>query len=321
MELLSVRNLNVAFPFSTGEKSAVNDISFDIHEKDFVGLVGESGCGKSVAAQTILGIQHHNAIIKDGSVKLMDEELLGLTEEEWKKYRGRQISMVFQEPMTALNPLMKVGKQIEEVLEIHFDFSKKKNREIVLDTMEKVGLRDVESVYEQYPHELSGGMQQRIVIAIALVANPRVLIADEPTTALDATIQMQILKLFKEIESMYNGGVLFISHDLQLVSRICHRIMVMYAGRMMETGPTKELIGNPKHPYTRGLLKAIPSYKKRGEPLYNIPGHVPSLRERTGIGCPFHDRCEYEMEICKETFPTPREENGHIVYCHLYDEV
>ena len=173
-------------------------------------------------------------------------------------------------------------------------------------------------LYNMYPHELSGGMQQRIMICVALIANPRILIADEPTTALDATIQMQILSLFKEIEQIYHGGILFITHDLTLVSRICKRVLVMYAGRIVESGPVDVVINDPKHPYTKGLLKAIPSYKKRSEKLYNIPGQVPALRERKNECCPFFDRCENTMEICKEKFPQATEDSERIVYCHLY---
>lgn len=317
-KLLEIKDLTVGFDFQGEVKNAVNHVSFDIYEDDFVGLVGESGCGKSVTAQTILGIQHPNAKIISGEVNLKDENLLNFTEDEWMKYRGRSISMIFQEPMTALNPLMRVGSQIEEVLKIHYDFDKNKRRELVYKTMENAGLRDVKKLYNMYPHELSGGMQQRIMICVALIANPRILIADEPTTALDATIQMQILSLFKEIEQIYHGGILFITHDLTLVSRICKRVLVMYAGRIVESGPEDVIIDNPMHPYTKGLLKAIPSYKKRNEKLYNIPGQVPALRERKNECCPFQDRCEYSMDICKESFPGPTEDSGRIVYCHLY---
>lgn len=320
-KLLEIKNLTVGFSFEDEIKYAVNDISFDIYEDDFVGLVGESGCGKSVTAKTLIGIQHPNAKIVNGSVKLIEKELLGMKEDEWKKYRGRGMSMIFQEPMTALNPLMKVGRQIEEVLKIHFNFDKKKRLELVYKTMENAGLRDVEKLYNMYPHELSGGMQQRIMISIALIANPRILIADEPTTALDATIQNEILSLFKEIEEIYHGGILFITHDLTLVSRICKRVIVMYAGRIVESGPVDKVINNPKHPYTKGLLKAIPSYKKRNEKLYNIRGLVPPLKERKNTGCPFSDRCEYTMEICKEKFPEEKIVDGSKVYCHLFDEV
>ncbi|RVU55530.1 ABC transporter ATP-binding protein [Anaerosphaera multitolerans] len=317
--LLKVENLSVAFPFDTGDKKAVIDMNFELHEHDFVGLVGESGCGKSVAAQTIMGLQHPKAIIKSGSIELMEEEIIHSSPEKWQQLRGRKISMIFQEPMNSLNPLMKVGRQIEEVLEIHFDFSKERRKEIVVDTMKKVGLRNTEEIYEWYPHELSGGMQQRIMIAMALVANPRVLIADEPTTAIDATIQTQILKLFKDIEDLYRGAVLFISHDLKLVSKICKRIMVMYAGRIIEEGDINAIINTPKHPYTKGLLKAIPDYKKRGQPLYNIPGQVTPLKDRIEIGCPFYKRCESRMKICREVFPKTSDFGNQKVCCHLYD--
>lgn len=319
-KLLEVKDLTVAFKLNGELKNAVNHISFDLYEKDFVGLVGESGCGKTVATQTVLGIQSLDAHIVSGSCKLKDKEVLHISEEEWQKYRARSISTIFQEPGSALNPLQKVGKQIEEVLQIHYDFPKEKNKKLVLETMEKCGLRDTETVYNKYPHELSGGMQQRIVIAMSLIANPYVLIADEPTTALDANIGKQIIELFKDISKLYNGAILFISHDLNLIERISKRVLVMYAGRIVESASTEELIKNPMHPYTKALIKAVPSYKKRGEKLYNIRGKVPALKNRSNYGCPFWDRCDHTMEICKNKFPETKDFNGHKVNCHLFGD-
>lgn len=318
MKLLEVKDLTVAFPTENGDKNAVNHLSFDLHENDFVGLVGESGCGKTVATQTILGIQAQAALIKSGSVKLRDIEVLGLSDKEWKKYRSRNIATVFQEPGSALNPLMKVGKQIEEVLKIHYDFDKEKRKKLVLETMEKCGLRDVESIYDKYPHELSGGMQQRIIIAMSLIANPNVLIADEPTTALDAKVQAQIIDLFKDISRIYKGAIVFISHDLNLIERISKTVMIMYAGRIVERGKTRDVIAKPLHPYTKALLKAVPNFRKRGEKLYNIRGHVPDLKNRLNTGCPFADRCDHVMDICKKTFPETTSDGDHEVNCHLY---
>lgn len=319
-KLLEVKDLTVAFELNGELKNAVNHISFDLYEKDFVGLVGESGCGKTVATQTVLGIQSLDAHIVSGSCKLKDREVLNMSEEEWSKYRSRSISTIFQEPGSALNPLQKVGKQIEEILKIHYDFSKEKNKKIVLETMEKCGLRDTEAVYNKYPHELSGGMQQRIVIAMSLIANPYVLIADEPTTALDANIGKQIIELFKDIGKLYNGAILFISHDLNLIERISKRVLVMYAGRIVESAPTEELTKNPMHPYTKALVKAVPSYKKRGQKLYNIRGKVPALKNRSNEGCPFWDRCDHAMDVCKEKFPETIDFNGHKVSCHLFGD-
>ena len=319
-KLLEVKDLTVAFKLNGELKNAVNHISFDLYEKDFVGLVGESGCGKTVATQTVLGIQSLDAHIVSGSCKLKDKEVLNISEEEWQKYRARSISTIFQEPGSALNPLQKVGKQIEEVLEIHYDFPKEKNKKLVLETMEKCGLRDSETVYNKYPHELSGGMQQRIVIAMSLIANPYVLIADEPTTALDANIGKQIIELFKDISKLYNDAILFISHDLNLIERISKRILVMYAGRIVESGSTEDITKNPLHPYTKALVKAVPSYKKRGEKLYNIRGKVPALKNRSNNGCPFWDRCDYAMDICKRSFPETKDFEGHNVNCHLFGD-
>lgn len=319
-KILEVKDLTVAFNTVNGNKNAVNHIYFDLFENDFVGLVGESGCGKTVATQTILGIQSKDAIIKSGSCKLRDIEVLGLSDKDWKKYRSRNIATVFQEPGSALNPLMKVGAQIEEVLKIHYDFDKKKRQDLVYQTMENVGLRDVEDLYNKYPHELSGGMQQRIVICMALIANPNVLIADEPTTALDAKVQAQIIDLFKDLGHIYKGAILFISHDLNLIDRICKKVMIMYAGRLVEKGDTRDVIDKPFHPYTKALLKAVPNYKKRGEALYNIKGHVPDLKNRSNEGCPFADRCDHTMDICKRTYPAAYIKDGREVHCHLYGD-
>ena len=318
MKLLEVKDLTVAFPTENGDKNAVNHISFDLKENDFVGLVGESGCGKTVATQTILGIEPEAAIIKSGSCKLRGIEVLGLSDKEWKKYRSRNIATVFQEPGSALNPLMKVGKQIEEVLIIHYDFDKEKRKKLVLETMEACGLKDVESLYNKYPHQLSGGMQQRIVIALSLIANPNVLIADEPTTALDAKVQAQIIDLFKDISRIYKGAIVFISHDLNLIERVSKSIMIMYAGRLVEKGITEEVIKNPLHPYTKALLKAVPNFRKRGEELYNIKGHVPDLKNRPNEGCPFADRCDHTMDICRKVYPKTYTKGDHKVDCHLY---
>ncbi|MFO3666474.1 ABC transporter ATP-binding protein [Anaerococcus kampingiae] len=319
-KILEVKDLTVAFNTVNGDKNAVNHISFDLFENDFVGLVGESGCGKTVATQTILGIQSKDAIIKSGSCKLRDIEVLGLSDKDWKKYRSRNIATVFQEPGSALNPLMKVGAQIEEVLKIHYDFDKKKRQDLVYQTMKNVGLRDVEDLYNKYPHGLSGGMQQRIVICMALIANPNVLIADEPTTALDAKVQAQIIDLFKDLGHIYKGAILFISHDLNLIDRICKKVMIMYAGRLVEKGDTRDVIDKPLHPYTKALLKAVPNYKKRGEALYNIKGHVPDLKNRSNEGCPFADRCDHTMDICKRTYPAAYIKDGREVHCHLYGD-
>nr|WP_321161874.1 ABC transporter ATP-binding protein [Anaerococcus sp. NML200537] len=203
---------------------------------------------------------------------------------------------------------------------MHYDFDKKKRQDLVYKTMENVGLRDVEDLYNKYPHELSGGMQQRIVICMALIANPNVLIADEPTTALDAKVQAQIIDLFKDLGHIYKGAILFISHDLNLINRICKKVMIMYAGRLVEKGDTRDVIDKPLHPYTKALLKAVPNYKKRGEALYNIKGHVPDLKNRSNEGCPFADRCDHTMDICKRTYPAAYIKDGREVHCHLYGD-
>lgn len=317
MSLLQVKDLTVAFPIDGRDCPAVHHISFQLEEGEVLGIVGESGCGKSVTAQTLMGIQHPKAKILSGSVTLEERELLGLTEIQWSEIRGNKISMILQEPMTALNPLIPVGKQMEEVLWIHKKHIKNP-KEIVMEMMRDVELRDVEELYHSYPHELSGGMQQRIAIGMALIANPQMVIADEPTTALDATIQAQILRLFQRMKERYEGSFLFISHDLQIVAGICHRVIVMYAGNIVEIGNAHDILHQPAHPYTKGLLRAIPSYKKRGKRLYNIPGRLPSLGDRDFIGCPFAPRCDHRMDICEKVFPEKTKVDHGVVYCHLY---
>lgn len=315
--MLEVKNLTVAFPEGDRYYPAVEDVSFAVEDHSTLGIVGESGSGKSVTVQTMLGIQHPKAKILSGEVIFHGEDLIKKDENELAKIRGRQIAMIFQEPMTALNPVMKVGRQIREAYVEH-NRNATDALERTYGIMRDVGLRDVEELYNAYPHELSGGMRQRISIAMALIAEPEILIADEPTTALDATIRAQILRLFNKMKEVYQGSIVFISHDLGVVSAICERTIVMYAGRIVEEGKSSVIATSPKHPYTVGLMRAIPSYKQRGTKLHNIPGYLPPIDERDFKGCPFAPRCEKAMEICHTTPPAMTEEDGHRVYCHLY---
>ncbi|RKQ35837.1 ABC transporter ATP-binding protein [Oceanobacillus halophilus] len=316
--ILSIENMDVSFQLSDGKYKALEDISFSVFPDEVVGIVGESGCGKSLTSQAILGILPKNAQVDHGEIAYKNNNLLEMKENDWQEIRGSALSMIFQEPMTALNPLLTVGKQISEVLKKHTNLSKKTRKQKTISMMKEVGLSRAEELYNSYPHQLSGGMQQRIVIAIALIAEPDLIIADEPTTALDVTIQAQILELFRKLKQYRKTSIIFISHDWGVIRHICDRVLVMYAGRIVEQGSVTEIISNPKHPYTKGLIQSIPDHQKKGEELYTIAGKVPSLKERKG-GCPFADRCSSRLDICKQQFPESVVMEGtHTVKCHLY---
>ena len=243
-------------------------------------------------------------------------DLTGLTQKEWMKLRGSEISMIFQEPMTALNPLIKVGKQVCECLLTHQKgISKKEAKSLVLEQLKSVGLPDVEDMYDCYPHQLSGGQRQRVMIAMAFINNPALLIADEPTTALDVTIQTQIMDLMRQMNKKTNTAILLISHDLGVVSRLCSRVYIMYAGRIVESGPVDQILSHPLHPYTKGLVEAIPDITKRGKPLKAIPGSVPGLYARSNTGCGFAERCEYCTKQCQKEVPLLVQDGGRAVAC------
>ncbi|TQR17512.1 ABC transporter ATP-binding protein [Psychrobacillus vulpis] len=315
--ILTVDNLEVAFSFPDGEFSALQGISFSVEPNEVVGIVGESGCGKSLTSLSVMGILPRNANIINGEIQLNGKDLIGLSNKEWQSLRGNKISMIFQEPMTSLNPLLTIGKQISEVLKKHTKLSKEERKKRTIEVMKEVGLPRTEELYASYPHQLSGGMRQRIVIAIALIGEANLIIADEPTTALDVTIQAQILELFREIKRKRSTSMLFISHDWGVIRQICDRVFVMYAGRIIEQGTVNEIVNNPKHPYTKGLILSIPDHKKRGKELHTIPGRVPTLKERKG-GCLFVDRCANAMKICKYEYPKSLEIGEQKVSCHLY---
>ena len=276
---------------------AVTDLNMHIDAGEMVALIGESGCGKSITALSMMGLQPKDTrlgghLCLDGESGSVD--LTGLTQKEWMKLRGSEISMIFQEPMTALNPLIKVGKQVCECLLTHQKgISKKEAKSLVLEQLKSVGLPDVEDLYDCYPHQLSGGQRQRVMIAMAFINNPALLIADEPTTALDVTIQTQIMDLMRQMNKKTNTAILLISHELGVVSRLCSRVYIMYAGRIVESGPVDQILSDPLHPYTKGLVEAIPDITKRGKPLKAIPGSVPGLYARSNTGCGFAERCEY----------------------------
>lgn len=317
--LLSVENLDVVFHFQDGDYNAIDNVSFSVFPNEVLGIVGESGCGKSLTSQAVMGILPKNASVPQGSITFNQINLMDLKERQWQKIRGDAISMISQEPMSSLNPLLTVGKQISEVLKQHRTYSKAVVKEKTIALMKEVGLPRAEELYKSYPHQLSGGMRQRIVIAIALIASPQLIIADEPTTALDVTIQAQILDLFKNIKDTRNSSLIIISHDWGVIRQICDRVLVMYAGRIVEQGKVKDILRAPKHPYTKGLIQSIPDYRKRGEELYTIPGTVPGLKDRKG-GCPFADRCAYKMNVCERIFPEEIDVANQTVSCHLYLE-
>lgn len=298
---------------------AVTDLNMHIDAGEMVALIGESGCGKSITALSMMGLQPKDTRL--GGHLCLDAEsgfvdLTGLTQKEWMKLRGSEISMIFQEPMTALNPLIKVGKQVCECLLTHQKgISKKEAKSLVLEQLKSVGLPDVEDMYDCYPHQLSGGQRQRVMIAMAFINNPALLIADEPTTALDVTIQTQIMDLMRQMNKKTNTAILLISHELGVVSRLCSRVYIMYAGRIVESGPVDQILSHPLHPYTKGLVEAIPDITKRGKPLKAIPGSVPGLYARSNTGCGFAERCEYCTKQCQKEVPLLVQDGGRAVAC------
>lgn len=299
--VLSIENLTMDFELGK-TCHAVRDTSVRIEPGEMVALVGESGCGKTMTALAAIGLQPRNAKIPQGKILFDGSELRGLTEDQWNQYRGRNIAMIFQEPMTALNPLMKVGRQIAENARIH-GASKEEAKKRALEVMGQVGLPDVERLYNEYPHRLSGGMRQRVMIAMALVNQPELLIADEPTTALDVTIQHQILKQMRSLQEEYGTSIIFITHDLGVVAELCDRVVVLYGGLVMEEAEINDLFENPLHPYTMGLLASIPGLTKdKSERLQSIPGSPPDMT-KPPKGCPFASRCQFARNICAAECP------------------
>jgi oligopeptide/dipeptide ABC transporter ATP-binding protein len=301
--MLSVQDLSVYFIGNGRQARAVDGVSYEVRNGETVCLVGESGCGKTVSALTILGIiPQPPAKIMGGTILFDNQNLLDLGEKEMEKIRGNRIAMVFQEPMTSLNPVFTVGNQIRETIMIHEKVSKGDLRTRSVQLLRDVGIPSPEERLKDYPHQLSGGQRQRVMIAMALACNPDLLIADEPTTALDVTIQAQILNLFRELQRKGQMSLLYITHDLSVVATIADRIYVMYAGIIVEQGDASHIFHNPQHPYTQGLLASLPNRRKRGAVLHSIPGTVPDPAFKPA-GCPFHPRCPFAIESCKIEFP------------------
>ncbi len=302
--VLEVKDLHVSFHTYAGEVKAVRGVNFNVGEGETVAIVGESGSGKSVTAKSIMKLLPSPPVkYKQGTIEFQGKNLLDVSEKEMQRIRGNQISMIFQDPMTSLNPTSKVGNQIIEVILKHNDISKKAAVEKAIEMLRLVGIPQPDKRINQYPHEFSGGMRQRAMIAMALACNPRLLIADEPTTALDVTIQAQILELMKKIQKETGTSIILITHDLGVVAEVADRVVVMYAGQVVETGTVKELFANPQHPYTMGLLNSIPRLDMdKKQPLSPIIGTPPDLIDPPK-GCPFYARCQFAMRVCRENDP------------------
>lgn len=315
-QLLTVKNLSTKFKTERGIAHAVRYVNFSIDVGEIMGLVGESGSGKSVTARSVMGLVDKKRGEVTGEVLLENDNLLLKKPKEMQKIRGNSVSMIFQDPMSSLNPLFTVGDQIAEVYRYHKKMNKKNAKEATIELMKQIGIPAPEKRYSQYPHEFSGGMLQRIMIAIALACNPKLLIADEPTTALDVTIQAQILRLLKSLQSKFDMGILMITHDLGVVAEVCDRVSVMYAGKIVESGTVEKIFDKPLHPYTLGLIASIPKLGSKAKMLNPIEGSPPDLH-RELKGCPFAERCQYKTDVCLEDAPELRSlEDHHVVSCH-----
>ncbi|USG64059.1 ABC transporter ATP-binding protein [Brevibacillus ruminantium] len=315
--LLEVDRLQMKFFTETGTVTAIRDVSFKIQPKETVALVGESGCGKSITSLAIMGLIKKNVGQVEGEIRWNDTVISSLSEKEMRSIRGREISMIFQEPMTSLNPVHTIGQQIGEVFSIHTTLSKKERREKTIEMLQKVGIPRAEKIVDEYPHQLSGGMKQRVMIAMAMACNPTLLIADEPTTALDVTIQAQILELMNELKKTYHTSILLITHDLGVVAEMADRVLVMYYGEIVEEADAATLFTQPKHPYTIGLLQSVPRLEDDRKRLEPIEGNVPLLGELTR-GCPFFSRCKEAREYCAHQKPPLTQTGMQAVRCWLY---
>ncbi|MGW7158817.1 ABC transporter ATP-binding protein [Paenibacillus taichungensis] len=319
--MIEIEQLETHFYSEEGNVKAVDGVSLKVREGETVCIVGESGCGKSVTAMSIMGlIEEPAGKVVGGAIRFGGRDLLRESKSSLRAIRGNDISMIFQEPMSSLNPVLKIGEQLMEPLIVHLKMSKKQARARAVELIAEVGISRPEQIANSYPHELSGGMLQRIMIAIAISCNPKLLIADEPTTALDVTIQAQILDMLQHIKSQSGTSILMITHDLGVVAEMADYVVVMYAGKVVEEGGVVQLFESPKHPYTQGLLRSKPIINQRQDELYSIPGHVPdplSLKD----SCHFADRCEHCMSICTKQMPTLKQLGpGQKAACFLYEE-
>ncbi|MDR2727840.1 MAG: ABC transporter ATP-binding protein [Chitinispirillales bacterium] len=318
MSCLSVKDLQVTFTIQKRKAAAVSGVSFELGDTRTLGIVGESGCGKSITALSIMRlIPSPPGKIESGKIHFGQKELLSLSEKEMCGVRGKSISMIFQDPMTSLNPVFTCGNQIAEVLRLHKGMSVKEAAALGTELLSEVGIAEPNRAWSSYPHQLSGGMRQRIMIAMALSCSPKLLIADEPTTALDVTVQAKLLELLKKLQNSKNMSMILITHNLGIVADMAHDVIVMYAGEVMESAPSQTLFDSPRHPYTACLLKTIPTVEKRAERLTVIPGSVPTILDIPD-GCPFHPRCPQALERCKTEHPSLHSVDGgkHYVRCH-----
>jgi len=316
--LLDVRGLTVRFPTSDGIVQAVSDVSFSLSRGETLGIVGESGSGKSVSNLAIMGLLNRTRTVIAGEVDFKGRDLLTLPPDELRKVRGKEIAMVFQDPFACLHPMYRVGAQIAEAFSAHSDAGKDAAWSRAVELLDHVGIPNAKSRARDYPHQFSGGMRQRAMIAMALVHNPDILICDEPTTALDVTVQAQILELIEDVKREFDIGVILVTHDLGVVAETANSVMVMYAGRVMEYGPAAEIFSRPQHPYAWGLLDSMPSIERRLDALVPIEGSPPSLLAPPS-GCPFHPRCPYRFEPCATERPPLKvpADNAHLDACHL----
>lgn len=319
--ILQIDDLHTYFFTDEGEVPAVNGVSFKLHKGEILGIVGESGCGKSVTSLSIMQlIPQPPGKILSGKIYFKGKDLVKASEKEMKHIRGNDISMIFQEPMTSLDPLFTIGNQLVEAIKLHKKIKKKDAKSLAIELLKNVGIPRAEEVFDEYPHQLSGGMRQRVMIAMAMSCNPEILIADEPTTALDVTIQAQILDLMKQLNREKGMAILLITHDLGVVAEMCDRVIVMYSGEIIEQGTVREILKDPKHPYTKGLIRSLPKIDEENQKLYSIPGTVmkPTLNYN---GCRFAPRCEFAFEQCFKQSPSliSVEENRK-ARCFLYSE-
>lgn len=319
MALLAVKNLNIGFNFLNGFAQAVHNVGFELEKGETLAIVGESGSGKTLSSMAVLNLLPENSIVTSGKVEFEGEDLLKLPQKSMQKIRGKKIALIPQDPMTSLDPLYTIGDQLLEVIEIHQGKKGKDAREIAVEALERVKIPDAREKLDSYPHEFSGGMKQRVIIAMALACNAQIIIADEPTTALDVTVQAQIMEILQDIKEKSDISIILITHDMGIVAQNADKIAVMYAGHIVEFASKNELFKNPKHPYTKALLKVILDINS--DTIETIEGQPPSITEKIE-GCPFAPRCESCMEICTRTYPETRIfADGSEVQCHLYDKV
>jgi len=315
--LLSVKNLVVEFPTRRGILTAVDNVSFDLERGEVLGLVGESGAGKSITGSAVIGLIEPPGRIAAGTVHLAGQRIDNLPSEKMRRIRGDKIGMVFQDPLSSLNPLYSVAEQLVETILTHKDISKKQARDRAIELLDEVGIPAADLRIDDYPHQFSGGMRQRVVIALALCADPELIIADEPTTALDVSVQSQIVSVLKKMCSEHGASVILITHDIGVIAEVADRVAVLYSGRMAEIGPVRDVIKHPQHPYTKGLMGSIPTITQEGDRLTQIPGSMPRLTDRPP-GCAFAPRCEMAMDVCRQSHPEEKDVGTARVACHLF---